>query len=306
MQIPLARKDADNELFLFRQFGEEIALNTCLFGMLFRFHPSHGSYKVLGILNKGGLVVTYQLIAANGRGIRDASRNGKAVAVVAFGQLGGDEGATFDSGLYYDGGIAHTCHDAVAADKVMPVGIGFGEELGKQTAGCQHIDGCFTMNIGIDAVQSVGKDGNGGEIVCQCRTMGMDVDAVSQAAHYKYIGTKGGQIVQKVGTELFAVVRSTASAYHVDDMKAVEVGVAFKEKNSRSILTLTQAGRVSLVLQSQTGEAVFLYEFHLPLGTQEGSGAIECRHYRRTYPGKKFGKLFPLMEYLGGTPYTVN
>lgn len=73
----------------------------------------------------------------------------------------------------------------------------------------------------------------------------MDIYPVSQSAYYQHIGTKNGQIAQEVGTELLAVIGGTACTYHIDDMQAVEIGVSFKEKYNRRILTFAQAGRVS-------------------------------------------------------------
>ena len=65
----------------------------------------------------------YQQVAAGGVGVAYAARKGEAVALVAFGYLGGNEGATFGAGLYHEGGVADAGYDAVSLHEVLPVGL---------------------------------------------------------------------------------------------------------------------------------------------------------------------------------------
>ena len=87
--------------------------------------------------------------------------------------------------------------------------------------------------------------------------------------------------------------------------RRVEIGVSFKEKYNRRILTFAQAGRVSLILQRQAGKTILLYKLHLLLGTQKGSGTIKSRHYPRIHTGHDFGELLPPTEYFGSTAHTL-
>ena len=225
--------------------------------------------------------------------------------MVSLRQLCSDKGTSLCGRLHHNGSITHTRHNTVAADEIMLVRIRPGKEFGQQSALCQHVDGCFPVDIRIDAVQSVSKDSNGREMICQSGPMGMDIYPVSQSAYYQHIGTKNGQIAQEVGTELLAVIGGTACTYHIDDMQAVEIGVSFKEKYNRRIFTFTQARRVSLILQRQAGKTILLYKLHLLLGTQKGSGTIKSRHYPRIHTGHDFGELLPPTEYFGSTAHTL-
>ena len=133
----------------------------------------------------------YQQVAAGGVGVAYATRKGEAVALVAFGYLGGNEGASFGAGLYYEGGVADAGYDAVSLHEVLPVGIGAAHELGEQSALCQHLGGGAAVYGWVDAVQTVSQYAHGVESVGQCITMGMDVDAVSQPAYYQHVGESG-------------------------------------------------------------------------------------------------------------------
>ena len=57
--------------------------------------PVHGFYHIFRALYQGSAVFLYQQVAAGGVGVAYAARKGEAVALVAFGYLGGNEGATF-------------------------------------------------------------------------------------------------------------------------------------------------------------------------------------------------------------------
>ena len=51
--------------------------------------------------------------------------------MVALGQFCRNQRTAFGCRFYHNDGIAHARHNAVAADKVMTVGVGIGQEFGQ-------------------------------------------------------------------------------------------------------------------------------------------------------------------------------
>ena len=119
-----------DDLFFFGcQLREQLALDY-LRGNGYMV-PVHGFYHIFRALYQGSAVFLYQQVAAGGVGVAYATRKGEAVALVAFGYLGGNEGASFGAGLYYEGGVADAGYDAVSLHEVLPVGIGAGQKFGQ-------------------------------------------------------------------------------------------------------------------------------------------------------------------------------
>ena len=92
------------------------------------------------------------------------------------------------------------------------------EEFGQQAPFCLDLLGRMTVDVGIDAVQTMGQYGYGGQVVALCFTVAVDIDAIGQSAHDECIGAVGGEIVDKLSTELLAVVCSMACTHHSDYM----------------------------------------------------------------------------------------
>ena len=76
-------------------FGCEVQEEVALYGFgssRADVAPVHGFHQLFGTLDEGGLVGGYQLVATGRQEVGAASGHGKAVAVVAHGQSGSDEG----------------------------------------------------------------------------------------------------------------------------------------------------------------------------------------------------------------------
>jgi hypothetical protein len=181
------------------------------FGYLTQYY---GFYHIFRALYQGSAVFLYQQVAAGGVGVAYAARKGEAVALVAFGYLGGNEGATFGAGFYHEGGVADAGYDAVSLHEVLPVGVGAAHELGEQSALCQHLGGGAAVYSWVDAVQTVSQYAHRVESVGQCLTVGMDVDAVSQPAHYQHVGNQGAEFLHETLAEAFAEAELSFAQKH--------------------------------------------------------------------------------------------
>ncbi|EDY97411.1 hypothetical protein BACPLE_00201 [Phocaeicola plebeius DSM 17135] len=249
--------------------------------------PVHGFYHIFRALYQGSAVFLYQQVAAGGVGIAYAARKGEAVALVAFGYLGGNEGASFGAGLYHEGSVADAGYDAVALHEVLPVGVGAAHELGEQSALCQHLGSGAAVYGWVDAVQTVSQYTHGVESVGQCLAVGMDVDAVSQSAHYQHVGKQGAEFLHETLAEAFAVVGGIACAYDAQDVPAVQVGRAFVEQDERGIGTFAEAGWIGFVVFGQALNLVLLGKRELGFAQTEYFRMLKGGSYLRSDSGKK-------------------
>ena len=294
-----------DDLFFFGcQFREQLALDYLRGNG--HMVPVHGFYHIFRALYQGSAVFLYQQVAAGGVGVAYAARKGEAVALVAFGYLGGNEGASFGAGLYYEGGVADAGYDAVSLHEVLPVGVGAAHELGEQSALCQHLGGGAAVYGRIDAVQAVSQYAHGVESVGQCITMGMDVDAVSQPAYYQHVGNQGAEFLHETLAEAFAVVGGIACAYDAQDVTAVQVGRAFVEQHERGIGTFAEAGRVGFVVFGQALNLVLLGKRELGFAQAEYFCVLKGSGYFRSDSGKKGRQLAGVFEKHGRTSGSLN
>ena len=207
-----------HQLFLIRQLRKQITLDTGCFGRRLYTCPSHCFYELFGTLYKRSLIIPYQPVATDRSRVGHPPGHGEAIAMITVGQIRCNQRAAFGGRFHNNRRIAHSRHNTVTADKVMPVRISPGEELGKQTAICQHIDSRLAMYKWINTVQTMSQNCNSRHIIGQGSTMYMNINAVSETTHYQDIREKHGQIVHKIRTKLFAVLRCTARTYHIDNM----------------------------------------------------------------------------------------
>ena len=268
--------------------------------------PVHGFYYVFRALYQGSAVFLYQQVAAGGVGVAYAARKGEAVALVAFGYLGGNEGASFGTGLYYEGGIADAGYDAVPLHEVLPVGVGAAHEFGEQSALCQHFGGGAAVYGRVDAVQAVSQYTHRVEPVGQRLAVGMDVDAVSQSAHYQHIGKQGAEFLHETLAEGFAVVGGIACAYDAQDVPAVQVGRAFIEQDERGIGTFAEAGRVGFVVFGQALNLVLLGKREFGFAQAEYLRVLKGGGYFRSDSGKKGRQLTGVFEKHGCISGSLN
>lgn len=294
-----------DDLFFFGcQLREQLALDY-LRGNGYMV-PVHGFYHIFRALYQGSAVFLYQQVAAGGVGIAYAARKGEAVALVAFGYLGGNEGASFGAGLYHEGGVADAGYDAVALHEVLPVGVGAAHELSEQSALCQHFGGGAAVYGWVDAVQTVSQYAHGVESVGQCFAMGMDVDAVSQSAHYQHVGKQGAEFLHETLAEAFAVVGGIACTYDAQDVTAVQVGRAFVEQDERGIGTFAEAGWIGFVVFGQALNLVFLGKRELGFAQTEYFRMLKGGGYLRSDSGKKGRQLAGVFEKYGRTSGSLN
>ena len=105
-------------ILFFGKFREQLALDGAWRSGL--CIPAHGFYQFLSILKQHGTVVSDELVASDGIGSIYASREGETVPVIAFCDVGGNQGTAFLGRFYDNGGIADAGNNPVSPDKISP------------------------------------------------------------------------------------------------------------------------------------------------------------------------------------------
>ena len=146
--------------------------------------------------------------------------------MITFRQFGGDEGSPFGGGFDNDGGVTHTCHNAVSFHEILPVGIGSACKFGQQTSLFQHADGCLPMFGRINTVQSVCQHAYGLEMILQGGAMRMDINAISQPAHYQGVRTQCRQVGKETGADILPVGGGMTGSYYINNMQRVQIGIS--------------------------------------------------------------------------------
>ena len=146
--------------------------------------------------------------------------------MITFRQFGGDEGSPFGGGLDNDGGVTHTCHNAVSFHEILPVGIGSACKFGQQTSLFQHADGCLPMFGRINAVQSVGQYTYGLEMILQGGAMCMDINAVCQSAYYQGVWAQYRQVGKETGADILPIRGGMTGSYYINNMQRVQIGIS--------------------------------------------------------------------------------
>ena len=178
-------------------------------------------------------------LVTTGRGCSiNRPRESVAVATIAVGYIGCNEGTTLGSGLYDDGGIRHACYDAVALKEILPFGFGEADVFGKQATMLCHLSCCVAMHGRVYAVEAVGQYAYRGYMVLQCSAVGTYVNAISQSAHHKRIRTSLGQFFHEIPADFLTVRGSMSGSYYTHHAQGIQRSVSPVEEGKWSILAL--------------------------------------------------------------------
>lgn len=178
-------------------------------------------------------------LVTTGRGCSiNRPRESVAVATIAVGYIGCNEGTTLGSGLYDDGGIRHACYDAVALKEILPFGFGEADVFGKQTTMLCHLSCCVAMHGRVYAVEAVGQYAYRGYMVLQCCAVGTYVNAISQSAHNKDIRKLGRKVTYEAVADITPIVSTLSGTYNAYHTLGVKCCVAPIEQYDGRIITL--------------------------------------------------------------------
>ena len=128
----------------------------------------------------------------------------------------------------------------------------------------------------------------------------MDINAIGETANDQYIRTKSLEFMQKRRAKLSPIIGSMASAYHIKNMKGIQIGISFEEKNNGSVITLPQTRRIILVNERQATDILLTDKVQFAPGTNDGLRTVQRIHYTLIYIRNQFGKFFSVPEYITG------
>ena len=172
-------------------------------------------------------------------------------------------------------------------------------KLRKQSSVLHHLDGSITMESGINLVEPVSQDANGIHSLLQSRPMAMDIHSISQPADYQRIRTELLQFFHKLLAEVLAVSCNLTCSHHADDMLTIQGRRASVIQQCRCIRAFTQAGRVGLVIVTDTLDMSCLCKGQFLLGSLQ-----VCIHQGQRLQrllvgmGDEFLQVLTLLEYL--------
>ena len=174
--------------------------------------------------------MTYEAVTASRREVGGTTGEGEAVTPIAVGDVGSDKRSALGSRLYDDGRIGHTGNNAVALEKVGPLGLSMAEILGKQSATIDHLSCCVAMCRWVYAVEAMGQDAYCRESVLHCCAMSTDVNAIGQATHDEYIGTLSSKVAYKAFAQIAPIVGTFTGSYDTYYAAGIERSIATIEE----------------------------------------------------------------------------
>ena len=232
--------------------------------------PVHGFDEILCTSDESCAIQADQPVASFAAIITHTARECKDIASVVEGDGGGDERSSTILALCHQYSVGKARNNAVACQKVLPLGLRACDVFGEDAASLSYHRSChFAMLAGIDTIQTVCHYTYRRNPAVEGSLVGRDIDAKCQAADDDDIGDERAQIVNEAMCKVASVLGTVACAYDTDYVWMMHDGLSELEEYGRRIGTFGQALGIAFAAMDEGLDVMVSHKLQLAVGTIE-------------------------------------